>query len=77
MEREDFFIDNPGLWPVSAKIYVMIKVGFTHVVNGFNRVWGHNGLKTGTKRTPIFWLAIAVKTLSDSIYSYYLQLKTH
>ena len=35
----------------------------------------HNGLKTGIKRTPIFGFAIAVKTLSDSIFPCYLQLK--
>ena len=34
-----------------------------------------NGLKTGIKRTHILWLAIAVKTLSASISSCYLQLK--
>ena len=35
----------------------------------------HNGLKTGIKRTTSFWFASAVKTLSDSIFPCFLQLK--
>ena len=35
----------------------------------------HNGLKTGIKRTTSFRFASAVKTLSDSIFPCFLQLK--
>ena len=40
-----------------------------------NRGTVHNGLKTGIKRTATFWFASAVKTLSDSIFPCFLQLK--
>ena len=48
-------------------IISLFLISFTHI--------SHNGLKTGIIRTPIFWLAISVKTLSDSISPCYLQLK--
>ena len=35
----------------------------------------HNGLKTGIKRTTFFLFASAVKTLIDSIFPCFLQLK--
>ena len=41
---------------------------FLVISDHYNRNRFHNGLKTGIKRTPIFGLAIAVITLSDSIF---------